>query len=101
MTRETAVLSVTTRLYHAVVSGNVDLLSILIVSLFTASGGVLLSGEGDLVQHKLRDRVRELWCHWQQVRLGLIAVLIGDEFHTDGSAVRGSVATNKDIESVT
>ena len=55
-------------------------------------GGVLLGGLSDLVQHELGDWVGEGGGHGQQVRLGLVTVLIGDELHLNVGAIRGGVA---------
>ena len=62
------------------------------VELTAGTGGVLLGGEGDLVQHELGDWVGEGGCHGQKGRLWLVTVLIGDKLDFDGGAVRGGVA---------
>ena len=54
--------------------------------------GVLCGGLSDLVQHELGDWVGECRGHGQQGRLGLETILIGDELHFNGGAVRGGVA---------
>ena len=55
----------------------------------------MTSSEGDLVQYELRDWVGELRSHWQQVRLGLVAVLVSNECDMNGSSVRSSVTVGK------
>jgi len=55
------------------------------------TGGVLLGGEGDLVEDELRDRVGELGSHGQEVGLGLEAVLVSHVGEVDFSAIRSSI----------
>ena len=64
---------------------------VLVISVFVRAVAVLLGGLSDLVQHELWDRVGECGCHGQHVRFGLVTILIGNELHDDGSAVRGGV----------
>ena len=61
----------------------------------TGTGGILLGGEGDLVQHELWDWVGEGGGHGQQGRIRLITVLIGDKLDHNISAVRGGVAVGR------
>ena len=66
----------------------------LVVYLFVVgvlSTGALLSSLGDLVQDELRDGVREGRSHGEEVTLGLVAVLVGDELQRDKSTVGGGV----------
>ena len=67
------------------------------VGIITGPTGVFLSGEGDLVEDELGDWVGEFGSHWEDVRLGLEAVLVGNVSHNDLGTVRSSV-TGSGIE---
>lgn len=53
---------------------------------------VLLCCLGNLVEDKLWDFMWEVGRYGQQVRLGLIPVLVSHKFHMDGGAIWGGVA---------
>lgn len=55
----------------------------------------LLFSEFDLSQYEVRNGVREFWGNWQEIRLRLETVLVGNKLQPYFNALRRNVAVER------
>lgn len=89
-------------------SPDTDLLScaylvvLLVAEEFAACTGFcsLLLGEFYLSQYEIRNGVREFWSDWQEIRLRLETVLVGDKLQLYLNALRRDIADGRIIRTL-